>query len=127
MHPHIDLLRKSDEAMAAEDLETFFGCYADDVVIHVGGHSSLAGTYKGKDQMQSLFGQFMQHAGTFTFESHGYLADDEHGVVLQRSHYEKDGNRLDSDEVFVCHFRDGRISEFWLAATDQDALDAFLG
>lgn len=126
MHKNAELLRKNDEAMASGDLETFFGMYTEDVVVHVGGRSSLAGTYKGIGEMQALFGRFMEAAGEFTFDSHAYLADDEHGVVLQRSHYAKNGRTFDSDDVFVCHFRDGRISEFWLSSADEPGLDAFL-
>ncbi len=127
MHANEALLRKIDEAMAAEDMDTFFGSYTDDVVVHVGGTSSLAGVYKGKDQLQQLFGRFMAAAGEFTFEPHAYLANDEHGVTLQRSHYNKGGRILDSDDAFVCHFRDGKVSEFWLTSQDQAAVDALLG
>jgi hypothetical protein len=126
-HPNADLLRKNDEAMESGDLETFFGHYTDDVVLHLGGTSSLAGDHKGKDQMQELFGKFMEAAGNYSFRNHAYLADDEHGVVLQEGTFDKDGRTLTVRETFVMHFRDGKISEMWYFADDQAAVDAFIG
>jgi ketosteroid isomerase-like protein len=55
------------------------------------------------------------------------LADDEHGVILQRSHYKRGTETLDANDTFVCHFRDGKISEFWFVSEDNEAVDAFLG
>ena len=127
MHPNEKVLRDADEAQARGDMQTFMAAYADDVVIHISGKNSLAGTYKGKDQFTELFQRFMERTPEYTFESHAYLADDEHGVILQRSHYKRGDETLDSNDTFVSHFRDGKVSEFWLFAEDADAVDAFLG
>jgi ketosteroid isomerase-like protein len=127
MHPNEKVLRDADEAQARGDQEGFMAAYTDDVVIHIPGKSSFAGDYKGKDQFMELFGRFMERTPEYTFESHAYLADDEHGVILQRSHYKRGDDTLDSNDTFVCHFRDGKVSEFWLLSEDSDAVDAFLG
>jgi ketosteroid isomerase-like protein len=63
----------------------------------------------------------------YTFEPHAYLADDEHGVSLQRSHYMRGNESLDSNDAFVCHLRDGKVSEFWLLSENSDEVDTFLG
>ncbi len=126
-HPNVEIMRKSDEAMAADDIEKFFSFFADDVVVHVGGSSALAGEYKGKEQMQQVFDRFMGAVGDYSFENHAYLADDEHGVTLQKSHYKRGDETLDTNEAFVCHFRDGKVSEFWFMSEDSQAVDAFLG
>lgn len=127
MHPNEKVLRDSDAAQMRGDNDAFIGFFTDDVVIHIPGGSSLAGDYKGKDQFAELFGRFLERTPEYTFEPHAYLADDEHGVILQRSHYKRGAESLDSDDVFVCHFRDGKISEFWLSSDDQAAVDKFLG
>lgn len=126
MHPNEKVLRDADEAQVRGDVEAFAAAYTDDVIVHIPGKSSLAGVYKGKDQFQEVFGKFMERIPEYTFEPHAYFADDEHGVLLQISHYKKDDRTLDSNDTFVCHFRDGRISEFWFLAEDEDAVDAFL-
>ena len=127
MHPNEKLLRDADEAQLAGDVEKFVGFYTDDVIVHIPGKSSLAGVYKGRDQFLELFGRFLERTPEYTFEPHAYLADDEHGVVLLVSHFKRGDETLDSNDTFVCHFRDGKISEFWLTSENSDEVDAFLG
>ena len=127
MHPNDKLLREADEAQARADVDGFMAAHSDDVVIHVLGHSSFAGTHEGKERFGELFQRFMEATPEYTFESHAYLADDEHGVILQRSHYQRGDESVDSNDTFVCHFRDGKISEIWISSEDQDAVDRFLG
>ena len=127
MHPNEKLLRDADQAQIQGDMEAFAAFYADDVIVHIPGKSSFAGVHKGKDQFLELFGRFMERTPEYSFEPHAYLADDEHGVLLQRSHYKRGNETLDSNDTFVCHFRDGKISEFWLFSEDEAAVDAFIG
>jgi ketosteroid isomerase-like protein len=127
MHPNEKLLRDADEAQIAGDIEAFGGFYTDDVIVHISGKSSFAGVHKGKDQFMELFGRFLERTPEYSFEPHAYFADDEHGVLLQRSHYKRGDETLDSNDVFVCHFRDGKISEFWLTSDSESEVDAFLG
>ena len=122
MHPNEKLLRDIDAAQVRQDMEGFFAGHTDDVVIHIGGKSTLAGVYKGKDQFQELFGKFMEKTPDYTFESHAYFADDEHGIILQRSHWARGNERLTSNDTFVCHFRDGKVSELWIMSDDQYAV-----
>jgi ketosteroid isomerase-like protein len=126
-HPNEQLLRRIDEAQEQGDLDGFFSYYTDDVVAHLPGKSSLAGDYRGQAQMREAFGRFMQSIGEYSFKNHAYLADDEHGVVLQHSRSVRDGKTLELDETFVIHFRDGKVSEFWYQPVDQAAFDAWVG
>lgn len=126
-HPNIQTLRKIDEAQLEGDMDAFFASFADDVVVHIGGHSSLAGDYKGLDTMKELFGRFMEAAGEYSFENHAYLADDEHGVVIQNSTYRKGGESLTTPEIIVCHFGDGKVSEMWFMSYENDRVDALIG
>ncbi len=127
MHPHEKVLRDIDEAQLRGDVEAFAGFFTDDVIVHIPGKSSLAGVYKGREQFIELFGRFIERVPEYTFEPHAYLADDEHGVSLQRSHYKRGDDNLDSNDAFVCHFSDGKVSEFWLLSENSDEVDAFLG
>jgi ketosteroid isomerase-like protein len=126
MHPNEKLLRDGDEAQLRGDVEAFSAMFTDDVIVHIPGRSSLSGDYKGKDQFLSLFQRFTERAGEYSFEPHAYFADDEHGVSLQRSHYKRGDQTLDSNDAFICHFRDGKVSEFWFTSEDPYAVDEFL-
>jgi ketosteroid isomerase-like protein len=127
MHQNEQVLRDIDAAQEADDVEGFMSHFTDDVIIHMPGKSSLAGTYKGKGEFAEVFGRFMERSPGYSFEAHAYLADDEHGISLQRSHYEREGKTLDTNDVFVAHFRDGKVSEFWLSTDDPYGVDEFLG
>ena len=127
MHPNEKLLRDLDQAQIQGDLDSFASFFTDDVIVHAPGRSALAGVYKGKDQFLELFGRFMERTPEYSFEPHAYLADDEHGINLQLSHYKRGDKTLDTNDTFVCHFRDGRVSEFWLMTDDVHAMDEFLG
>ena len=127
MHPNEQLLRDVDQAQIQGDMETFMDSFVDDVIVHISGKSSFAGVHKGKDQFTELFARFMERTPEYSFEPHAYLADDEHGVNLQTSHYKRGDETLDSNDTFVCHFRDGKISEFWLLTDEEASVDAFLG
>jgi uncharacterized protein len=126
-HPNVDALRRNDEAMERGDLEEFFSFYTEDVTMHISGSSKLAGDYKGRDQLQELFGRFMEAVGDYSFENHAYLADDEHGVILQKGKASRGGENFEWDEIFVFHFRDGKVSEMWYTPLDQAALDRWIG
>jgi hypothetical protein len=127
MHPNEKLMRDADEAQMRGDVQAFADAFTDDVIVHIPGKSSLSGVFKGKDQFLELFQRFMERAPEYSFEPHAYFADDEHGVELQRSHYKRGNEILDGNDTFVCHFRDGKISEFWFTSDDQYAVDAFIG
>lgn len=127
MHPNEQVLRDADQAQMRGDVDGFLSYMADDIVVHMPGRSALAGDFKGKDQFVEVFQRFMERAPEYSFEPHAYLADDEHGVILQRSHYRRGDETLDTNDTFVAHFRDGKIAEMWLSTDDPYGVDAFLG
>ena len=126
-HPNAEVLRLADEAMERGDIKGFFSHYTNDVAVHAAGNNRLAGDYKGIDQLQDLFGRFMEAMGEYSFQNHAYLADDEHGITVQRGKSVRDGETREFNEVFVFHFSDGKISEMWYVPVDQAAVDALIG
>ena len=127
MHPNEQVLRDVDEAQMRGDMEAFQSFFTDDVIVHIGGKSSLAGLYHGKDEFFDVYRLFSERVPDYSFEPHAYLANDEHGVTLQLSHYKRGDETVDSNDMFVGHFRDGKISELWILSEDNDPVDALLG
>jgi ketosteroid isomerase-like protein len=123
----VNVLRQMDEAMTRQDFATFFAGYTDDVRIHIGGDNKLTGDDQGLAQLPALFGRFMEASGHYPFTNHAYLADDAHGVILQRGTMERDGTTLSTNEIFIYHFRDGKIAEFWDHPVNQAGVDAWWG
>jgi ketosteroid isomerase-like protein len=126
-HRNVETLRRIDKAQVAGDLETALSQYTDDVLGHVGGDNKLSGDYQGLEQLQAMLGRFFEASGEYSFENHACLADDEHGIVLQRGTMRRGGETFSTNEVFVVHFRDGKISEYWYQPWDQAGVDAWFG
>lgn len=125
-HPNAEILRQADEAMERGDstgssrtTPTMSSCTWP-------GTGWLA-TTTGSTSCRTSFGRFTEAMGKYTFENHSYLADDEHGVILQRGKSVRDAETREFNEVFVFHFSEGKISEMWYVPVDQAAVDALIG
>ena len=55
------------------------------------------------------------------------FADDEHGVALVATSASRGGKSVRINEAHVYHLRDGKVTEFWDASTDEYALDELIG
>ena len=125
-HPQLDALRNSLEAFANGDLEGFFAIFHDDFVVHVPGRSSFAGDYTGRDAFLSLMGQFMERYSETGSEFFASFADDEYGIVLERSTAARGGSTFEQLLASVVRFRDGKVSEMWSVPFDQAARDEWM-
>lgn len=126
-HANEQILKDIDAAQLAGDFEKFASYFTDDLVAHIPGKSSLAGDYKGKDQFFEVFQKFNAAIPDYSFEPHAYLADDEHGVALQYSNYKKGDTQFSSNDAFVVHFRDGKVSEMWFVSDREAEIDELIG
>lgn len=127
MHANEAALRAAGDAISSGDFETFLSHYADDVVVHYPGSSPLAGEHHGKEAFLGVFGRFAEITGAPPqIAVHDVFANDDHGVVLQLVHIERDGRSLDAQQVVVSHFVNGKITEIWPSFLDQQAVDGML-
>jgi ketosteroid isomerase-like protein len=125
-HPNLELLRRGYAAYGAGDMDTINELFADDVVWHVAGRSPLAGDYSGKEQVFGFFATLQEMSdGTSKVEVHDLLANDEHGVALVIESATRNGRSHTGNATHVFHLRDGKVTEFWDAQTDQHAADEF--
>jgi uncharacterized protein len=127
-HPNEELAQKGYAAFAQGDMAALNELFADEIVWHVGGRSSLAGDYTGKDQVFGFFARTMEMTGgTFRLDIHDLLADDEHVVALAHVTGQREGKSLDDNSVQVLHVKDGKVTESWFHPGDQYAADEFWG
>jgi uncharacterized protein len=126
-HPNEDLMREAFAAFQRGDMDALRDQYfAADIRYHISGRSPVAGDYEGTAQVLDLFGRLFElSGGTLRIELHDVVANDEHTVALFTLRAEREGRRLDDNQVLISHIRDGKATEVWIQAGDQYAEDEF--
>jgi ketosteroid isomerase-like protein len=125
-HPNLELLRRGYAAYGSGDMDTINELFADDVVWHIAGRSALSGDYTGKEQVFGFFAKIQEMSeGTAKIQVHDLLASDEHGVAVVTESATRNGRTHEGNATHVLHLRDGKVTEFWDAQTDQYAADEF--
>ncbi len=125
-HANEELLRSTTDSLNKGDMDAFLAAHTPDVTFHVPGKGPLAGDHEGREGMGAVFGKMMSLLdGPPTAEIHDCLANDEHGILLVVQHLARGGKTMDVPLTLVFHFRNAMVSEVWLAAQDQDAMDGF--
>jgi ketosteroid isomerase-like protein len=122
-HPNAARAREGYEAFSKGDLAALSNYIAEDVVWNILGAGPLSGSYKGRDEVFTMFGRLAQETGgTFHLDVHDILANDEHIVALCTLSAQRAGKSLSVPVANVEHVnKDGQITEFWGATTDPQA------
>lgn len=124
MHPNEALLRREYAARAARDDGRLAEIFAEDVVWHVPGESTIAGHYRGIDEVMEYVDRRRELAnGTFEITVHDVLANDEHGLVMATGRAVLRGQTFEWKAHGLYRFRDGRIAECWVLPEDQYEFD----
>lgn len=122
-----EIARKAYRAFEEGDVQAVMDSLADDIVWHVPGKSSIAGTYKGKQQVMELFGKYMSLYDSQQTELHDLLANDQHTIAVLNVKLTRGGKTLEERAVDIIHpDSEGRVKEFWRFAEDQGAFDEFV-
>jgi ketosteroid isomerase-like protein len=125
----IELMHDYVAAARRGDWETGAGFFAEDILIHIPGHSALAGEHRGRDVAR-------RYIETARAQSHGHdvelelidtLVSDERVALLVRERFHTDAGPVDIRRCNVYRWRDGQIAEIWIFEADQYAVDALLG
>lgn len=126
-HPNEALVKKGYDAFGKGDLDAVKELLADDIVWHTAGRSEISGDFKGIDEVLGFFGKLVQATdGTFKIEVHDILANDEHGVAIVTASASRGGKSLTGNGVDVYHLKDGKVTEAWTMAYDQQEFDEFM-
>ncbi|MEY2422022.1 MAG: uncharacterized protein QOI95_2089 [Acidimicrobiaceae bacterium] len=114
-------------AIEQQDAAAAAACLAEDVVVHIGGHSTLAGDHKGREAVIALgMTAIAKSEGTFNTTVIDMLSNDGYVVVHQRWTAERAGHSIDMTNFIVYRIdSSGRIAERWEYLGDLDAHDAF--
>jgi uncharacterized protein len=127
-HSNVARVRDALETFNRGDLDVYREFFDDDVVWFVRGTHPMAGAYRGIDALFDYFRRARNvTGGSLRIDPVDIVADDRHaGVVARVRASREDERKLDVEmaEAFI-FADDGRVTEFWALASDQDAVDAF--
>jgi uncharacterized protein len=126
-HPNVARARAAFEAFDRGDFAAYRQVFTEDVVWHVGGRHPLSGDYRGRDALFDYFDRVRQlTGGSLRTTPEDILADDAHCGVFTRVTAEREGRKLDVVQAQAFRVNEeGKFSEYWALAGDQEAVDAF--
>jgi ketosteroid isomerase-like protein len=122
------VIRLLAEARRRGDFETARSLVADDMIWHEpGGEAMYSGDHRGGDTVVALWQDLAATTGgTFVLEPAEVIVTDDHAAARTRWWAEREGHRVEGNEIGVYRFDHGRIAEawFWYDGYDPIAHDA---
>jgi len=102
--------------------------FAPDAVWIVPGDGTMAGVYRGREAIFRFLGRLPKETdGTYGSRLVDVLASDDRAAALYRASGERQGRRLDLDQVLLFQLRDGLVHEVLALPSDPAAFEEFWG
>ena len=125
--PNVQLVRDYFDILAKGNMEALGHLLAEDVVWHQPGKGSLSGVYRGKKELFTLLGIFMEiSGGSFRIDDIRAIMANEN-LVTASLHFraQRKDRQMSMDGVDLMRIESGQIKEVWLFSGDEDAEDDF--
>jgi ketosteroid isomerase-like protein len=120
------LIRRTYQDFETGDLDLLGVVMAQEVVWHEPGRSSLAGHYKGPEEVLGFLRELKARtSGTFKIEVLDVLSEPERAVVFQRETAMKNEKSLDVIAAVDFEIHSGKITEVTVYQNDAYAFDEF--
>jgi ketosteroid isomerase-like protein len=120
------VVRRIFDAFARKDGFPLRDVFAEDAVWIVPGRSVMSGSFNGRDEIFRFLGRLPRETdGTYGSRLIDVLVSESRAAALYRASGERDGRRLDLDQVLLFRFRDGVVSEVLALPSDPAAFEAF--
>ncbi len=120
------LVRRIFDAFARKRGFALRDVFADDAVWTVPGSGSMAGTFRGREQIFAFLGRLPKETGgTYSSRLVDVLTSDTRAAALYRASGERNGNRLELDQVLLFRIEDGLVQEVLALPSDPAAFDTF--
>jgi ketosteroid isomerase-like protein len=102
--------------------------FAQDATWVVPGSGSMAGTFTGREEIFAFLGRLPKETnGTYGSALIDVLASDDRAAALYRASGERNGRRLDLDQVLLFRIEDGLVQEVLALPSDAAAFEEFWG
>lgn len=124
-HPNAHMLYKAHSAFKEGDVDALFAVMADDVIWHVPGNNSVAGTYRGRDEILRNFGMLQAAVDAYWAHPLDYFGSDDHAVLIAEVRARKGDRTLETREAMTWHVENGKLKECWHMCLEPEKWDAF--
>lgn len=120
------VVRRIFDAFERKEGLALRGLFAEDAVWRVPGSGTMAGTYRGREEIFRFLARLPKETdGTYGSKLVDVLASDERAAALYRARGTRRGKALELDQVLLFSFRDGLVSEVLALPSDPAAFEAF--
>lgn len=120
------VVRRIFDAFARKQGFALRDVFAEDAVWTVPGTGTMSGTFRGRDEIFRFLGRLPKETGgTYASSLIDVLASDERAAAVYRATGERNGRRLELDQVLLFTFRDGLVREVLALPTDPGAFAEF--
>jgi len=120
------IVRRLFDAFARKDGFGLRDIFAEDAVWHVPGDSLMAGTYSGRDAIFRFLGRLPKETnGTYGSRLIDVLVSDDRAAALYRASGERNGDRLDLDQLLLFRIEDGLVREVLALPTEPAVFESF--
>ena len=120
------LVRRIFAAFAEKRGFTLRDAFANNATWFVPGSGTMAGTFHGREEIFAFLGRLPKETdGTYSSSLIDVLASETRAAALYRASGEREGRRLDLDQVLLFRIADGLIHEVLALPSDPAAFEAF--
>lgn len=121
-----ELARRIFDAFARREGFALRGLFAEEAVWTVPGSGIMAGVFRGRDQIFRFLTRLSKETGgTYASKLIDVLASDERAAALYRASGQRNGRRLDLDQVLLLTIADGLVVDVVALPSDPAAFEAF--
>ena len=122
------LVRRIFDAFAQKRGFALRNVFAEDATWIVPGSGSMAGTFVGREQIFAFLGRLPKETeGTYSSALIDVLASDDRAAALYRARGDRQGRRLDLDQVLLFRIEGGLVPQVLALPTDPAEFDRFWG
>jgi ketosteroid isomerase-like protein len=121
----LDVMRRYLKAAQAGDWETGFGFFADDIVLHVPGRSSLAGEHRGREAAMAYLEAALarSHGAEVEVALVDMLASEERVALVVRERFQRPGGAVEIRRANLYRLRGDQIVEISILEANQYEVD----
>lgn len=120
------LVRRIFAAFAEKRGFALRDAFADDAVWIVPGSGTMAGTFRGREEIFAFLGRLPKEtSGTYSSALIDVLASDDRAAALYRATGERNNVHLELDQVLLFRIEDGLVQEVLALPSDPAAFEGF--